>query len=125
MTLVGLSVLFALGVVRQAAALLLGYGWACLFNRNVLISNPSIAYVGLLLLLTMLVPAREPLRAFGDRSSSDEFYVPAAVGPDRLVVMAAGYTFSGRGEARPAPAGCDGTRRLAHGSESACARRRA
>ena len=37
--LVGLSGLFALGVARHAVALLLWYGWACLFNRNVLISN--------------------------------------------------------------------------------------
>jgi len=94
-TLVALSVLFAAGVVRHAAALLLWYGWACLFNRNVLISNPSIAYVGLLLLLTTLVPDREPLRVFGDKVSSDEFYVPAAAYWTAWFLMAAGYTFSG------------------------------
>jgi hypothetical protein len=90
-----LSVLFALGVARQAAALLLWYGWACLFNRNVLISNPSIAYVGLLLLLTTLVPAREPFRVFGRRVAEDEFYVPGAVYWTAWFLMAAGYTFSG------------------------------
>lgn len=93
--LVALSVLFAAGVVRHAAALLLWYGWACLFNRNVLISNPSIAYIGLLLLLTTLVPAREPLRAFGGRAESGEFYVPAAAYWTAWFLMAAGYTFSG------------------------------
>lgn len=94
-TLAGLSVLFALGVARQAVAVLLWYGWACLFNRNVLIGNPSIAYVGLLLLLTTLIPAREPLRAFGRKAASDEFYVPATVYWAAWVLMAAGYTFSG------------------------------
>jgi hypothetical protein len=94
-TLVALSVLFAAGVVRHAAALLLWYGWACLFNRNVLISNPSIAYVGLLLLLTTLVPAREPFRVFGDKVSSDEFFVPAGAYWTAWFLMAAGYTFSG------------------------------
>jgi hypothetical protein len=93
--LVALSVLFALGVVRQAAALLLWYGWACLFNRNVLISNPSIAYVGWLLLVTTLVPAREPFRALGKKATRDEFYVPAAAYWMAWFLMAAGYTLSG------------------------------
>ena len=93
--LVVLSVLFAAGRRAHAAALLLWYGWACLFNRNVLISNPSIAYVGLLLLLTTLVPAREPLRLFGSRLTSEEFYVPAGVYWTAWFLMAAGYTFSG------------------------------
>ena len=93
--LIGLSVLFALGVARHVAALLLWYGWACLFNRNVLISNPSIAYVGLLLLLTIVVPSREPLRAFGKRAESGDFYVPAVAYWTAWFLMAAGYTFSG------------------------------
>lgn len=95
LALVALSVLFALGVARHAAALLLWYGWACLFNRNVLITNPSIAYVGLLLLLTTLVPGREPFRALGKNAASDEFYVPAAAYWTAWFLMAAGYTFSG------------------------------
>jgi hypothetical protein len=66
--LIGLSVLFASGVARHAAALLLWYGRACLFNRNVPISNPSIAYVGLLLLLTTVAPRLEPLRVFWEAS---------------------------------------------------------
>ena len=93
--MVALSVLFAAGVVRHAAALLLWYGWACLFNRNVLISNPSIAYVGVLLLLTTLVPGREPLRAFGRRVETADFYVPAAAYWTAWFLMAAGYSFSG------------------------------
>ena len=46
-----LSVMFALRLVApRVIALLLWYGWACLLNRNVFISNPGIPYVGLLLL---------------------------------------------------------------------------
>ena len=89
-----LSVLFAMGIARHAAAALLWYGWACMFNRNVLISNPSIPYVGLLLVLVLLVPAREPLR-FGSRQPEAEFYMPAAVFWVAWALMAAGYTFSG------------------------------
>ena len=88
------SILFALGIERHATAVLLWYGWACLFNRNVLISNPSIPYVGLLLVLGLLVPAREPLR-FGARESKGHFYMPAAVFWTAWAIMAAGYTFSG------------------------------
>ena len=89
-----LSILFAMGVARHAAAGLLWYGWACLFNRNVLISNPSIPYVGLLLVLVLLVPAREPWR-LGGRKAEADFYMPAAVFWTAWSLMAAGYTFSG------------------------------
>src|SRR5690242_4514244 len=41
-----LSGLFMLGIRRRWVSLFLWYGWACLFNRNNLISNPSLAYVG-------------------------------------------------------------------------------
>jgi hypothetical protein len=92
--LTGLSVLFALGIARRVMALLLWYGWACLFNRNVLISNPSIAYVGVLLLLTTVVPSREPFRVF-DRAPNDDFEMPAAVYWTAWFLMAAGYTVSG------------------------------
>jgi hypothetical protein len=93
--MVVLSLLLALGVARRAAAVALWYGWACLFNRNVLISNPSIAYVGLLLLLTALVPTKEPYRLGGRRSEEDEFYFPAGVFHAAWILMAVGYTFSG------------------------------
>src|SRR6185503_9916120 len=54
-----LAMLFALGTSRHVAAACLWFGWASLFGRNNLISNPSIPYVGLLLLLTLLVPLGE------------------------------------------------------------------
>ncbi len=93
--LAALSIAFALGFARHAAALLLWYGWACLFNRNVLISNPSIPYVGLLLLLTTLVPAREPMRLGSAATQRDDFVMPAAAYWTAWFLMAAGYTFSG------------------------------
>ena len=95
LVLLALSVLFCLGLCRRTAAVLLWYGWACLFNRNVLISNPSIPYVGLLLLLTALVPATEPLRAFSDPTADDDFHVPGAVYWTAWGLMAIGYAFSG------------------------------
>lgn len=106
-SLVALSVLFALGLRRRLAAVALWYGWACLFNRNPLISNPSIAYVGLLLLLSTLVPARERWRVGARRAdrggggggggdaSEQPFEFPAWVLIAAWTLMAVGYTYSG------------------------------
>src|SRR5687767_12983990 len=47
---VALTLLFAMGLFDRTAAVGLWYIWACLYGRNPLISNPSIPYVGLLLL---------------------------------------------------------------------------
>jgi hypothetical protein len=107
LVLAACSVMFTLGVARRGAALVLWYGWACLFNRNVLISNPSIAYVGLLLLLTTLVPATEPWSAMpalrrlrggrggAEPTSADSFQLPGVVFFTAWFLMATGYAFSG------------------------------
>jgi hypothetical protein len=87
-----LSAVFALGFFRHAAAILLWYGWACLFNRNNLINNPSIPYIGLLLLLSVLVPPGEAL-SFKRVNRYWEF--PAVVYWAAWILMAAGYSFSG------------------------------
>lgn len=56
-----LSVIFALRLYApRRIALLLWYGWACLLNRNVLISNPGIPYIGLLLLAFTLIKIKRP-----------------------------------------------------------------
>lgn len=96
------AILFTAGIARRTMAVLLWYGWACLFHRNVLISNPSIPYIGLILLLSSFVPATEAwrVRLFQSkrtvRSAGDmEFYMPMAVFVTAWVLMAAGYTFSG------------------------------
>jgi hypothetical protein len=117
-----LSIVFAMGVARHVAAALLWYGWACLFNRNVLISNPSIPYIGLLLVLVLLVPAREPLRV-GRRRTDEDFYMPAAVFWTAWILMAAGYTFSGIAKLQ-SPSWIDGSA-LSHILSSPLARRTA
>ncbi len=55
-----LSVFFLLGYQRRIVAFLLWYGFACLFNRNILTSNPSLAYVGWALLACAIIPKGEP-----------------------------------------------------------------
>jgi hypothetical protein len=97
--LVAAALLFALGVARRATAVVLWFGWAALFHRNNLISNPSIPYVGLLLLLTLLVPPGEgltPVRRRPARSGAPGAWrFPAAVYGTAWIVLAAGYTYSG------------------------------
>lgn len=87
-----LALAFAAGFYRHTAAILLWYGWACLFNRNNLINNPSIPYVGLLLLLTLLVPSGEALTF---RRTDRRWQFPPMVYWTAWILMAAGYSFSG------------------------------
>lgn len=96
------ALLFALGVQRRPLALALAYGAACLFDRNNLISNPSLPYVGSLLLLSATIPAREPWRLFGS-PSDEEFYFPRWTLRTAWLLLALGYTFSGLDKLSSAP----------------------
>src|SRR5947207_183292 len=51
-----ISILFTIGYQHQICAIILWYGWAALLNRNVLIYNPGIPYVGFLLLAMSILP---------------------------------------------------------------------
>lgn len=91
----GLALLLAAGWRRVWVSLALWFVWAALFNRNVLISNPSIPYVGLLLVLLALVPDGEPWRWRGRILVPRDWAMPAGVFIAAWVLMAAGYSFSG------------------------------
>ena len=86
------SLLFAGGIGRPWTAVLLWFGWSALFHRNNLIANPSIPYVGLLLLLCAIVPKGEPLSSGGSR---DDWSMPRWVWRTAWTLLAVGYTFSG------------------------------
>ncbi|MEM0964630.1 MAG: DCC1-like thiol-disulfide oxidoreductase family protein [Verrucomicrobiota bacterium] len=87
------SLAFLLGWRRKVAAILLLYLWASLFCRNPLIANPSLAYVGLMLLLSTLIPNGEALR-LRPRREAPWFY-PSGVYWTAWLLLAIGYTFSG------------------------------
>ena len=87
-----LSIAFAAGIRRRLAAILLWFGWACLFNRNNLILNPSIPYIGLLLLLSALVPPGEGWSMEKERPG---WIFPASVYWTAWILLAAGYSYSG------------------------------
>jgi hypothetical protein len=91
----GLSLLLALGVGRRIVALALWYGWACLFNMNDFISNPSYPYIGWLLLACAVIPAGEPL-SFTRRSRHRQHWeLPATVFWGAWLLLALGYCASG------------------------------
>lgn len=85
-----LALMLAAGVRQRLTSLLLWYGWACLFNRNIFISNPGMPYVGWLLLALCLIP---PPRSRHDEAGS--WQVPPVLFHGAWALMAVGYTVSG------------------------------
>jgi hypothetical protein len=55
------SLLFTVGLLRQVMALILWGGWVILYNLNNLTVDPSLGFIGLLLLVFATVPCGEPL----------------------------------------------------------------
>lgn len=88
-----LSLAYAFGLARQAVALILWYGWACLFNRNIFIANPSLPYVGWLLLASAVIRSGEPMSIFPKARSDWKMNPWLFTGGWLLLIV--GYTFSG------------------------------
>ncbi len=86
------SLLFLIGFQRKIMAILIWYGWACLFNRNNFISNPSIFFVGWILLATIFIPCSEPI-SLGKKKENWEF--PPLLFFALWLIMSVGYTISG------------------------------
>lgn len=98
--LVILAILFALrACYPRLIPLLLWYGWACLLNRNVLISNPGIPYVGLLLLGFTLISLTSVEKQGGSNSNAKSLQINPQVFPwiywGGWTLYALGYTISG------------------------------
>lgn len=88
-----LAAAFALGIRDRIAAVALWYLLACLFGRNPLTLNPSLPFVGWLLLAHALIapgprPRSDPVRAA-------EWCIPQPVLRAAWLVMAAAYSYSG------------------------------
>jgi len=86
------SMMFASGFLRPVLSILLWFGWTALFHRNNLIGNPSISYIGLLLMLSALIPSGEPM-AFSRKNP--DWYLPKWVFRCAWILLATGYSFSG------------------------------
>ncbi|HMB29594.1 MAG TPA: DCC1-like thiol-disulfide oxidoreductase family protein [Blastocatellia bacterium] len=93
----GASLLFAIGLYDRAAAIAMWYAMACLFGRNPLIANPSLPYVGLLLLAHACLP-RAPYGSFERRGQIDPgggWRAPQEIYLVVWILMALGYSYSG------------------------------
>jgi predicted DCC family thiol-disulfide oxidoreductase YuxK len=92
-----LSVLFAAGFHDRIAALCLWYLWACLFGRNPLIANPSLPFVGWMLLAHVFLPPA-PYGSWAARGRPDPgggWRMPQPIYRAAWIVLALGYTYSG------------------------------
>ena len=94
---VGLSGLFLVGWHDRIAAALLWYVWACLFSRNPLIANPSLPFIGWLLLAHCCLPPA-PYGSWAARGRAEpggDWQMPPPIYGAAWVVMALAYTYSG------------------------------
>ena len=95
-TILGLAVLasltFTVGWGRRSSAVILWFILTALFHRNNLTSNPSLPYLGLILLLSVLIPAGEN---FSLARRKDDWEMPPLLIPLATFLLGLGYTFSG------------------------------
>ena len=88
------ALLFAVGAADRLCALFLFYLLACLYGRNPLIANPSLPYVGWLLLAHITMPPL-PLGAGLWRPAPEAWTFPRPLQVAAWFLLAAGYSFSG------------------------------
>lgn len=108
-----ISMSFTFEYYPKLCALILWYGWAALFNRNILIHNPGIPYIGWILLAMTLVTEDKNRVVFKTninflkKIQYDKF--PKRVFWSGWFLMAAGYTVSGLHKLIYSPSWYDGT----------------
>jgi sterol desaturase/sphingolipid hydroxylase (fatty acid hydroxylase superfamily) len=100
MSLIISSILFTFGIYRRLCAAWLFYGWMSLLNRNPLISNPSLGYIGWILLACSCIPKGERLNLFleeDDESDTSEkrWEMPDVIYYGMWIIMGISYTASG------------------------------
>ena len=88
-----LSGLLIIGWRRPWVSFFLWYGWACLFNRNIFISNPSLAFMGWILLAFVVIPSGEPLSKGTEKNTDWTF--PKEIFYSAWILLSLGYTLSG------------------------------
>jgi predicted DCC family thiol-disulfide oxidoreductase YuxK len=91
------AVALALGTHDRIAALWIWYVLACLFGRNPLIQNPSLPYLGWMLLFHAACPSAPygSLAARGNVEASARWRLPPPLYAAAWVVLAVSYSYSG------------------------------
>lgn len=90
-----LSAFFTMGKFDRIAAVLIWYLWACLYGRNPLIGNPSMPFVGWLLLAHALIPRSPAARSSRSRFAIHQGNLPPDIYLGAWIVMSLAYTYSG------------------------------
>lgn len=91
------SLLFCIGYNDRSAALFMWFVLACFFGRNPLIANPSLPYVGLMLLAHVVTP-KAPYGAWAARGRVDPggaWQLPDQIFLALWIVLALSYSYSG------------------------------
>jgi len=90
------SLLLAIGKFDRVMAVLVWYLWACLYGRNPLIGNPSLPFIGWLLLAYGLMPSLSNRKKQSSSSEdSDSWKMPADIFTAAWILMAVAYSYSG------------------------------
>src|SRR4030095_1191022 len=90
--LAAFALCYSIGFAGRWAGLVLWYGWACSFNRNNLTLNPSVPYIGWLLLASCFVPTGEP---WSINKKDDSWQMPKLILRGAWILLILGYFFSG------------------------------
>jgi predicted DCC family thiol-disulfide oxidoreductase YuxK len=91
-----LSGLFLIGKFDRFAAVLIWYLWACLYGRNPMIGNPSLPFVGWLLLAHTLTPSRSVYNfSTPNEEHEGSWRLPADIYLAAWILMSLAYSYSG------------------------------
>lgn len=98
--MVFLSLMITFEIKRRICSIIIFYGWICLLNRNIFISNPSMAYIGwLLLALTLIQEQDSKVKIKNDISKvkikNDIWNMDSAIYYGAWIIMGVSYTASG------------------------------
>jgi len=83
------------GKLDRVAAVLIWYLLACLYGRNPLIGNPSLPFIGWLLLAHALMPLQSRGRAIEKKYDMGAAKPPANIYIAAWILMSLAYTYSG------------------------------
>jgi predicted DCC family thiol-disulfide oxidoreductase YuxK len=90
------SLFLTVGKYDRLMAILVWYLWACLYGRNPLISNPSLPFIGWMLLAYALIPSPSAHKEMASTSEGTESWaMPGDICFAAWILMALGYSYSG------------------------------
>jgi predicted DCC family thiol-disulfide oxidoreductase YuxK len=90
-----LSLCFMIGKFDRIGAVLIWYLWACFYGRNPLIGNPSLPFIGWLLLAHALIPSSGGSLSAPSREKVGTWRLPSDLYLAAWILMSLAYTYSG------------------------------